>query len=91
MQLTARSTRAGSVYFLRLFWNLESGRILILARGLSYKNDGVEHRFLLGLKISGLVPLRVLKSNMTTVRAIPIPFRVFRSGMEKKVNWSVSR
>ena len=42
--------------------------------GLPYKSDGGD---LLGVTICGLVPLSVLKSKMSTVRVIPVPFRVF--------------
>ena len=37
--------------------------------------------YLLGVKISRFVPLRVLKSKMTTVRIIPVPLRVLSCKM----------
>ena len=50
--------------------------------GLPYKSDGGDLVIvvprLLGVKMCGLVPLRVLKSKMISIRGVVVPFRVLR-------------
>ena len=44
--------------------------------------------YLLGVKIRGLVPLRVLKSKMATIRVIPVPVSPGQGGgIETPYKW----